>query len=909
MNIDHLLSKRTYFQTLVGKESTEDAIKDLGLLFLEENTKEIADLSYIRYAQGEVYFHYKDYEAAIFKWENINNELEAWAKKNVGDAYLELNLLAMAISTYKGIETENQLLQTEIALKLFEIYVQENNQPLAVQYIKQAVCLFPDYPNLTKTARAFFEQSRDYDHAIELAVNEAIRTEDVRWFDILTEYVEKGYARTQSPSYFNSLLEVLYVVDNVRFEKLVAAFWDSYSKTNDYLPWVEVIDCLLETLDVEKSTAWNKISKLYNDTLLEVLNGGMELKALIDFMPKFLSNFTRITKPSESLIAYSSTLAWNEFYPSSINEEVLEMAHYNLSACKGNATILEESLQLFQSISKWANANAVEVKGKLRWFVQEILDLTNQNILLVGVNGTGKSSFLNSILGEMLFEKETNNMIRIKNGVVPQITTISDEEIFSETVVPDLNQLINHDLNASPKSITDISIPNEVLSKYNISFIDTPGFRARRDGLEVTEFLPLADELMFILDAEDPFTVQERDILLQILESDPTISVTFILTKLDTIYNKQEAKKLVEDVTARIQQYIPGATVIAFSSKYEIAGQYNEITELLAAFNQRGQRESKRAHMLQQVIQRLITQLLKSRVEKENTYHEDIQWNEELLEKLNASIKHIQDYEDEKSASIVRKYHEIKKEIKEEMEIRIPQILRGCSGLIKEDSDFRKIHLELNDEMNKKLQQYVEDNILPQMYASLNSWLASCNEEFLDSKAFLEEMSARFNEIYGEEVVQLQGDFKILEDWARDINRMTSSVRVDRENILLRHTTSQFLFKSAGKIFGAISQNKTLFNQYKKFIDNENYEETTNSVISKFFMQFELFEKALERDMALFFKQPIQDLKTNVQIAHTEIENKEELLMEMKTKPEIYFDAITLFKIRLRQQEIMNMVK
>ena len=279
------------------------------------------------------------------------------------------------------------------------------------------------------------------------------------------------------------------------------------------------------------------------------------------------------------------------------------------------------------------------------------------------------------------------------------------------------------------------------------------------------------------------------------------------------------------------------------------------------------------------------------------------------LDFFNASIKHIQDYEDEKSASIVRKYHEIKKEIKEEMKIRIPQILRGCSELIKEDSDFRKIHLELNDEMNKKLQQYVEGNVLPQMYDSLNTWLASCNEEFLDSKAFLEEMSARFNEIYGEEVVQLQGDFKILEDWARDINRMTSSVRVDRENILLRHTTSQFLFKSAGKIFGAISQNKTLFNQYKKFIDNENYEETTNSVISRFFMQFELFEKALERDMALFFKQPIQDLKTNVQIAHTEIENKEELLMEMKTKPEIYFDAITLFKIRLRQQEIMNMVK
>ena len=53
----------------------------LGEAYLEEQKKDISDLSAIRFAQGEVYFHYKDYESAIFKWENIRNELGTMGKK------------------------------------------------------------------------------------------------------------------------------------------------------------------------------------------------------------------------------------------------------------------------------------------------------------------------------------------------------------------------------------------------------------------------------------------------------------------------------------------------------------------------------------------------------------------------------------------------------------------------------------------------------------------------------------------------------------------------------------------------------------------------------------------------------------------------------------------------------------
>lgn len=905
MTIDHHLSKKTYYETLFVDDKKGEPIEVLGEMFLKEHRKELSDLSYIRFAQGEIYYHFQDYEAAIFKWNNISNELQGWAMKNVGDAYFELNLLPTAIETYKSISADNLILQTEIALKLFQIYVEEDKKDVAIQYIKQAVSLNPDYQNITKIARIFFEQNDDDANAVELAVNECLRTESVDWFDILTQYVEKGRTKVIAPDYFSNVLQNLYRVDAVRFEKLVSALWVSYQYGEQYISWIDVLNNLFTNIDEKKSTAWNSISRLYSDSFKEFITGRYELKDMIVFMPKFLENWSKIVKPAEALWAHSALLTWNEFYPSSIQEEVIESSKNQIATCKKNPEILQDSLGLFQSIVQWATANDVEIGTKLRWFVQEILDLSKQNILVAGVNGTGKSSFINSLLGETLFEHTTSSTFRIKNGNVPQITVISDQEMYSETMVPDVVNVINNELDLSSKSIVDISIPSDILKEYGITLIDTPGFRARRDELEIKEFLPLADELLFVLDAEDPFTDQERDIMMQILQHETHLPITFVITKLDSIYNKQEAKKVVEDVTTKIAEYIPQAQVIPFSSKYEVSGQEKAVHDLFTSYKANSQIEEKRTEKLLHVIQRVISYLLKNRVEKENGYRDEIAWNEDMVKKLNGAINQVQENEEIQAHSICNKYRSIKKDIIEEMEMRIPQLLRGCGDLLKEDSDFRKIHLELNDEMNKRIQQYVDNEVLPRICSSMEEWIEISRQELIQSKVFLDEISESFNNLYGEEIMHLEGDFLILNDWERDMSRMTSGVKLERENILLRHTPSQFLLKSAGKLFGAISQNKTLYNQYKKFVENEEYLDTTNSVIAKLFIQYDLFEQAVERDVALFFKQALKELKEKVQDAHEEIKDKEELLNIMKTQPELYYDAVTLFKIRQRQYECM----
>ncbi|MCT8137674.1 hypothetical protein H1D32_07840 [Anaerobacillus sp. CMMVII] len=178
-----LIQKKYYESLLIDQEN--NPLEFLAHLFMSEKNNEESDLSYIRFSQGEMYFHNKDFEAAIFKWEQVHNDLQQWAIKNMADAYYELGLVPTAIDLYQSVKSESLTLRSEVALNLFSIYNEQEKLDFAADVIKRAVTLNPDYPNVTVVARTFFEKYRDWGSAIELVVNEAIRTERLEWFTIL----------------------------------------------------------------------------------------------------------------------------------------------------------------------------------------------------------------------------------------------------------------------------------------------------------------------------------------------------------------------------------------------------------------------------------------------------------------------------------------------------------------------------------------------------------------------------------------------------------------------------------------------------------------------------------------------------------------------------------------------------
>ncbi|WP_040206125.1 dynamin family protein [Neobacillus jeddahensis] len=907
MTIDKQLIEKTYYQMFINEHENIHPIRVLGDVFQEEAQKDLPDLSAIRFAQGEVYFHHKDYESAIFKWENIINDLEPWAKKNTADAYYELGLLSTAEDIYCAIQTDDPTLATEVALQLFSLYIERGKLEAAVSTIKRTIVANPDYPNVTEIARTYFESQQDWNNAIELAVNEAKRTESLEWFNILNTYVEKGVTKSHAPSYFLQALILLFNLDKKMFEMLVTSLWNSYQTEESYFSWLSEINHLVLNLEVNRDNTWHVLSTFHKETFFGLIEGRYYIKMLQGFIPDLLTNWLRLADDENIVLASAAVLSWNELFPASLSLSIVSEAEELIGLTETEMDELDECLALFDTIMKWAQDHDMGENYRVKWLVHQLVDFDTQHVLITGLSGSGKSTFVNTVLGEDLQDSPTSSVVMFKDADDQEITEITDREITSLSGFSEFQERMDRRRNAL-ESIIEFKSPNSFLQENRVAFIDTPGLKGNHhDRYEVLRNLHVADTILFVLDANAPFTDKEQAALQQIQELAPDIPVHFLLCKMDTITGEQEAIRIYDETRSKIHAYLPDARVFAFSSQYEQGQQQKEVNEFLQSVSRPRNIEDKRLAKLLYFIRTTIASLLQKRIDVENQLVESIRWNEEMLMKLTGAVNQLKDTEVQKTKTIKKSYRAIKDEIEKDLTDHLPEMLQSCSALIKEDSNFSKIHLELNDEMNNRLQAYLEQTVMPKFYRSLQEWIEACKEEFNQSQEFLYEMGEGFNQMYGEECLKLDCDFKVLEDWHRDTDRMTNRFQLETVNILLRRTPSQFLLKSAGKLFGAISQNKAiLFNKYKSFVENEDYSEAMAEVSKQFFQPFELFEKSLERDIALFFKNPLNLLNHSVEEARTGIQTNQDMLTKMNTNPEMFRDPLTLFEVRLRQFEWMT---
>lgn len=908
MNLEKQLIKKIYYETFLMENETHPPLQVLGEAYLNDQKNEFSDGSYIRFAQGEFYYHHQDFESAIFKWEKVNNELTPWAQKNIADAYFELNQLSVAENVYTSIATDNKILMTEISLQLLSLYIEQNKLDSAFAVIKKAVSLNPDYPNVTAIARSFYEEQQDFGSAVELAVNELIRTESFPWFEVLKEYIDKGFTKTISPDYFYQVLVTLHNVDQVQFTQIVSSLWHSYKNEQTYLLWLKTINEFFLHIEIHSSDIWDKISSLYEVTYFELIQGQYMLRQLHDIIPNLLTNWLKVANPSHSIFPSTAVLAWDEIFPSKIDSADVKHAENTLSYSTNYTDGLEYSLHLFDSITQWAQRNDLEMGLRSRWLVDELADLKTNRLLVTGTSGNGKSSFINSILGENILEDSGSNVVVFKNDAHTEINAITDSAITTTENFSDFQNMMSmHRQTYRDRACVEFKLPCRFLSKNKLTFVVTPSFNRNNDTRNETfEYLNSADELLFVLNADSPFTDKERDILLSIQEHTPNLQIHFLLNKIDNIYSEAEAKRVIHDTQERINSYFPYARVFPYSSLYTNSQQLNDLTEFIHFNFNHKNIDAERTEKLLFFIRKTITYLLDKRVEMENNLVDSISWNEDILVRLNGFINNLTAFEKEKIHSITESYRTMKNEITNDLTEHIPKLLQSCSDLISEESDFGHIDIELNTAMNERVQNYLEQTVLPNLARSMQNWIATSNNEFLQSQTYLEEISEGLNSLCGENRIQLECDFKVLDDWRRDTDRMTTRIQMEEVNILRRFTPAQFLLKSAGKLFGVLPKNKTmLYNKYTQYLENEDYTDVTASIMHKFFLQFELFENALERDITMFFRNPFGTLKQAVENTHLEIQEKQNTLHKMKSNPEVYHDPITLFELRLRQYEVI----
>lgn len=886
---EHQLNRKLFFESLIEENESQHPIKLLGDLYMAEMQKELSDLSYIRFAQGEVYFHNHDFEAAIFKWENITNELGAWAKKNIADAYFELQLLSTAEEIYKFVQTDSMVLQTEVLLQLFSLYIEQGNTDQACAVIKQAVDLNPDYPDVTVLARAFFEEQKDWNNAIELAVNESVRTEQLSWFTVLQSYVEQGYTAKIEPNVFNQALVSLYNLDFESFEGLTESLWNSYQEGDLFFSWLKEINYILLHLEKSKTYSWEKLSLLYHDTYSNLIDGNYYIKNISHLIPNHLTNWMKVATKGHNLIASASVLAWCEVFTSNIDLELIDEAERIISSSSHFEESLVEGYKLFTVISEWGKKNGVELGKRFEWMVEQLLDLEHHQLLITGTTNYDKQAVIYPLVGESISSDSFSATILFKHQDEMEISEITDEGIN------EINQLSDIESNSEAMLSWKRTFP--FLKENALTLINTPTITGRnRFKNGVLPYLHLADSLLFVVDRDAAFSEKELDIVVKIREQAPELPIQFLLNI------KDQEQELYDIVASKINTYFPKAKIFIYS------GQTKQLKEIANYMKNNRSLKEERTLKILHYIRKTIKFLLERRVEIENGYLDSIKWNEEMVSKLTGATNQLADLEEEKVRIIKRNFKKIKDEMKATMIEEIPKLFRNCSEFIREDSDFGKIHITLNEEMNKRAGRYLNDSIMPRFHFAFHNWIAEAKAEFEQGQYFLNELSAGLNELYGQEALILECDFKVLDDWRRDADRLTrGSVQLDEMNILLRFSPSQFFLKSAGKIFGALQQNKTMLHKkYKQYIENEDYLEVAGRLADGFLQPYDLFEKTLDRDVNMFFKYPAAFLKEKVEETMKEIENCKEELNKMRENPEAYRDPLTLFQVKLLQCEWMT---
>ena len=113
-------------------------------------------------------------------------------------------------------------------------------------------------------------------------------------------------------------------------------------------------------------------------------------------------------------------------------------------------------------------------------------------LVVVGEFNSGKSAFINALLGQKL----------LKEGVTPTTTQINVLR-FGET----------QERRVESENLHTLTAPVELLAELNI--VDTPGTNAiiREHEAITQQFVPRSDLVLFVTSADRPFTESERAFL------------------------------------------------------------------------------------------------------------------------------------------------------------------------------------------------------------------------------------------------------------------------------------------------------------------------------------------------------------------------------------------------------------
>ena len=406
-------------------------------------------------------------------------------------------------------------------------------------------------------------------------------------------------------------------------------------------------------------------------------------------------------------------------------------------------------------------------------------------IVIVGEYNSGKSAFINALLGKNILE----------TGVTPTTSNI--------TILRHGNDQLG--TQSSSPGLSLITIPNSLLE--DISLVDTPGTNAilREHEALTTDFIPRSDLVLFITSADRPFTESERQFLELI--KDWGKKVVVIINKTDILSSEEDLKQIIDFVRENAKKLLgvepPIFTISAKDTlQSKIAGGQTEpnfqkvedyIYQSLSPSNQLVLKLSNPLG----VLSKLISELMDSTNEKISLISNDVQ----LLSDLESQISL---FREDMLRSFKFHYAEIDNSLLEfekrginffENTFRIARIM----DLINKD----KIQSEYNAQVVKGLPAEIDGKV-----SSLIEWLV--DEDLKQWQSITNKIDQRIlkyqDRVFDDpETRQIRFErFKIIEAVKRESQRIVEQFDKDDESKRIAEDAQMAVAASAAIEVGAL---------------------------------------------------------------------------------------------------------
>lgn len=876
---EKLLVEKELYSSL-KLDSDEDLLRAFCTALNENKTEEERNI--IRFTQGEQYYHMGDYEAAIFKWEKAEESpLSHWSLKNIGDAYRQDGRYDKAEEYYHKVVMKNSsdTLYMETLLALFDLYISLNKLDLALKVLKETVKTEPDYKNVSVQALDIYEEHQLWNEAAFLIINEVSRTGTQFWIWKFTEYIDEWRLQDIKPEELMSVLPVIMENEDSLVNEVIEKLWSGYKGTEYYLDWLKAFHFNFPSFKDEGSN-WSVIGEICSTEFQSLLLSDYEMDEIIQLIPQYLVNWWSMAEKERRSIR-GFILAWEEVYSYSFEDDFLvEVRDYQIQANEKAIPLsfIPQSLTRFMD---WLKEEAFTIPPTLRWELEYLGDYGTLHLVITGTFSNGKSSIINSLLGEDVLETEvlptTSAMIVLSSGAHHEMIWLRENEWKPLTSMDEFKAIttIDHQTGKSThtKGFIHYQLPNLFLEKNKLKVIDSPGYNDEQDEEnKVLDYLNLGDGILFVLNARTPFTKEEMKKLTEIMDKQ-SLPLHFILNKIDIAEDEDEKEEIIEDTQKKVRKYFKGAKVQPFSS-YKDTEVYK--TELLTFVeeNFRGGTSylaERTLKLTSKFIEALDYVKKEDLVKREKEYNASIKNRIWAISTIFKEKQETVDYFTELGNDLLKELQEIKGSFIKSVWEKVPQRMVHAARILSPDSDLHTIHLQLNQCMNQELSLCWESELKPNILQMLQVWQNSLGTKQLrmnvEHNKFLEMMSDLTK---GEISTKLSNDLTL----ASLFSNLSTLAQCSLSPVMILPAISPMrLLTGVQKLIGNSSQS-FFYTRYKNYLENNSYEEAVQEVFNQVLPFFEHIEEAIGENIKQI--EGILTKETEAEIVNLRNKNKNE---------------------------------